>query len=83
MAQGGGKCSAAARARGPLAVGEYSIYTLKVKIFLGFLYILGFTVLCHPKGCLLRSNRLSLKVTLEKEPLKKAILERVALKLAL
>ena len=68
---------------GSLAWREYDSYTMKVMIFLGFLYILGFTVLCHPKGCLLRSNRLSLKVTLEKEPLKKAILERVALKLAL
>ena len=68
---------------GSLGTWEYSMYTLKVMIFLGFLYILGFTVLCHPKGCLLRSNRLSLKVTLEKEPLKKATLERVALKLAL
>ena len=67
----------------PLAVWEYSIEALKVMIFLRFLYILGFTVLCLPKGCLLRSNRLSLKISLEKEPLKKATLERVALKLAL
>ena len=67
----------------PLATWEYSIWALKVMIFLVFLYILGFTVLCHPKGCLLRSNRLSLKISLEKESLKKANLERVTLKLAL
>ena len=35
-------------------------------IFRVFLSILGFTVLCHRKRCLLRSNRLSLKGTLGK-----------------
>ena len=80
---GGGQMLRGGTSTASLAVWEYSIYTMKVTIFLGFLYILGFTALCHPKGCLLRSNRLSLKVTLEKEPLKKAILERVASKLAL
>ena len=48
--------------------------------FLVFYHIRHFTLLCLPKGCLLRSNRLSLKKSLEKatEDIK-ATLERAAL----
>ena len=47
--------------------------------FLVFFHIRHFTLLCLPKGCLLRSNRLSLKKSLEKatEDIK-ATLERAA-----
>ena len=48
--------------------------------FLVFFHIHHFTLLCLPKGCLLHSNRLSLKKSLEKatEDIK-ATLERAAL----
>ena len=36
-----------------------------MRFFLGFYHVRRFMLLCLPKGCLLRSNRLSLKKSLE------------------